>query len=150
MSYRNTKVLVMVSTPGPASRRRQLPRVPAGRGWHNTAASATPCATLREPPPPPPPRTVTVRAARHGPLRGRPHSRVPIEEPAHAGPQCRRSHPLTAGSTRPGWSGLPLPGCTAQDAHNTGGSCHDWKAPVLHLCLRVPHHCGISRQTAHI
>ena len=29
--------------------------VPAGPGWHNTAASATPCATLREPPPPPGP-----------------------------------------------------------------------------------------------
>ena len=42
----------MVSTPGPTSRRRQLPAVPAGPEWHNTAASATPCATLREPPPP--------------------------------------------------------------------------------------------------
>ena len=43
---------VMVSTPGPTSRRRQLPAVPAGPEWHNTAASATPCATLREPPSP--------------------------------------------------------------------------------------------------
>ena len=37
---------------GPTSRRRQLPAVPPGLGWHNTAASATPFATLREPPPP--------------------------------------------------------------------------------------------------
>ena len=43
---------VMVLTPGPTSRRRQLPAVPAGPEWHNTVASATPCATLREPPPP--------------------------------------------------------------------------------------------------
>ena len=42
--------VVMVSTPGLNSRRRQLLAVPARPEWHNTAASATPCATLRDPP----------------------------------------------------------------------------------------------------
>ena len=50
---------------------------------------------------PPPPRTVAAHAARHGPLRGRPHSRVPTREPAHAGPQCRCSRPLPAAAVVP-------------------------------------------------
>ena len=53
---------VMVSMLGPTSRRRQLPVIPAGPEWHNTAASATPCATLRNPPPPPSPH---CRCPRH-------------------------------------------------------------------------------------
>ena len=74
---------VMVSTPGPTSRRRQLPAVPAGPEWHNTAASATPCATLREPPPPFP---ALLLSTPHGMGTG------PTTQPGpHAGPCAHRA-----------------------------------------------------------
>ena len=69
---------VMVSTPGPTSRRRQLPAVPAGPEWHNTAASATPCATLREPPPPFPALSLST-----------PHGMGSCRADHTAGPPCR-------------------------------------------------------------
>ena len=69
---------VMVSTPGPTSRRRQLPAVPAGPEWHNTAASATPCATLREPPPPFPALSLST-----------PHGMGSYRADHTAGPPCR-------------------------------------------------------------
>ena len=68
----------MVSTPGPTSRRRQLPAVPAGPEWHNTAASATPCATLREPPPPFPALSLST-----------PHGMGSYRDDHTAGPPCR-------------------------------------------------------------
>ena len=69
---------VMVSTPGPTSRRRQLPAVPAGPEWHNTAASATPCATLCEPPPPFPALSLST-----------PHGMGSYRADDTAGPPCR-------------------------------------------------------------
>ena len=69
---------VMVSTPGPTSRRRQLPVVPAGPEWHNTAASATPCATLRETPPPFPALSLST-----------PHGMGSYRTDHTAGPPCR-------------------------------------------------------------
>ena len=74
----------MVSTPGPISRRRQLPAVPAGPEWHNTAASATPCATLRDRLPPSPhchcPRH-TAWAATGPPTQPGPHVGPYVHKP---------------------------------------------------------------------
>ena len=78
---------VMVSTPGPTSRRRQLPAVPAGAEWHNNAASATPCAMLREPPPPFP-RTVMCTPHGMGSYRADHTSGPPCRSLCIHGPQC--------------------------------------------------------------
>ena len=75
---------VMVSMPGPTSRRRQSPAVPAGPEWHNTAASATPCVTLRESPRPFP----HCRCPRHTAWA----ATEPTTQPGpHAGPCAHRA-----------------------------------------------------------
>ena len=78
---------VMVSTPGPTSRRRQLPAVPAGPEWHNTAASATPCATLREPPPPFPALSLSTPHGM-GSYRADHTAAPPCRSLCTQGPQC--------------------------------------------------------------
>ena len=94
---------IMVSTQGPTVRWRLLPAVPVGTEWHNTAASATPCASLREPPPPFP---VMSLSTPHGIGRYRANhtARPRCRSLCAQGPQCiqfcqkrKFAHPMPLG-----------------------------------------------------
>ena len=143
------RVLLKVSWCHGVNARSRLPQevVARGPGWTKVAQYRSKCNTLCDAPrTPPPPRPAlspcrTARAAKGQTTQPGPHSGtcalrspVPPKSPTHGGQHSSRSV----------WS------ASAQEAQYTGGSCHDWKAPVLHLCLRVPQHCGISRQREHI